>query len=301
LMGAASGQNQSAGRGLAVIADTVAVTLPDFEKSSQRVLWETISTELGSDPFKLGNDAPAYLESWAKRGGVELSAADRALFLDRLIAPLHAQGLVRALLAAGIPLQLFGKGWDQLAELAGVWRGEVSSREELRAAIRDGRREFLSQFKTVADPDVAAALPSPVEETTFQRCKLDLNERRMHTAASALHRDLLRIRSTHTVITDHLRVDGAVLTTTAMLIRYFGTAEHLLLIINLGPDLDLSPAPEPLLAPPGIDGWSVIWSSESMAYGGNGTPPLWRDSEWRLPGEAAVLLSGAVVDWHGDE
>jgi len=134
LMGAASGQNQSAGRGLAVIADTVAVTLPDFEKSSQRVLWETISTELGSDPFKLGNDAPAYLESWAKRGGVELSAADRALFLDRLIAPLHAQGLVRALLAAGIPLQLFGKGWDQLAELAGVWRGEVSSREELRAA-----------------------------------------------------------------------------------------------------------------------------------------------------------------------
>jgi maltooligosyltrehalose trehalohydrolase len=174
-------------------------------------------------------------------------------------------------------------------------------REELRAAIRDGRREFLSQFKTVADPDVAAALPSPVEETTFQRCKLDLNERGMHAAASALHRDLLRIRSTHTVITDHLRVDGAVLTTAALVIRYFGTAEHLLLILNLGPDLDLSPAPEPLLAPPGIDGWSVIWSSESMAYGGSGTPPLWRDSEWRLPGEAAVLLCGAVVDWHGDE
>jgi maltooligosyltrehalose trehalohydrolase len=174
-------------------------------------------------------------------------------------------------------------------------------REELRAAIRDGRREFLSQFKTVADPDVAAALPSPVEETTFQRCKLDLNERGMHAAASALHRDLLRIRSTHTVITDHLRVDGAVLTTAALVIRYFGTAEHLLLILNLGPDLDLSPAPEPLLAPPGIDGWSVIWSSESMAYGGSGTPPLWRDSEWRLPGETAVLLCGAVVDWHGDE
>ena len=174
-------------------------------------------------------------------------------------------------------------------------------REELRQAVRDGRREFLSQFKSIADSEVADALPSPVEETTFHQCKLDLSERRTHTTASALHRDLLRIRSAHSAFTQHWRVDGAVLTRSAMVIRYFGRAEHLLLILNLGPDLDFGPAPEPLLAPPGIDGWSVIWSSESMAYGGHGTPPLWRDSVWRIPGEAAVLLRGGIVDWHGDE
>ena len=174
-------------------------------------------------------------------------------------------------------------------------------REELREAIRDGRREFLSQFKSVADPEVAEALPSPVDEATFQRCKLDLNERRTHTAAYALHRDLLRIRSTHRPIVDHWRVDGAVLAGAALAIRYFGGEEHLLLLLNLGPDLDCSPAPEPLLAPPGAEGWSMIWSSESMTYGGSGTPPLWCDSAWRIPGEAAVLLGGSIVKRHADE
>src|SRR6185436_7942914 len=89
-------------------------------------------------------------------------------------------------------------------------------REELREAIRNGRREFLSQFKSIADSEVADALPSPVEETTFHQCKLDLSERRTHTTASALHRDLLRIRSAHSAFTQHWRVDGAVLTRSAM-------------------------------------------------------------------------------------
>jgi maltooligosyltrehalose trehalohydrolase len=84
-----------------------------------------------------------------------------------------------------------------------------------------------------------------------------------------------------------------------MALRYFGRAEHYLLIVNLGRDLDLSPAPEPLLAPPGPDGWSLLWSSESIAYGGDGTAPLNQQSEWRLPGEAAVLLLGTPVTEYG--
>ena len=61
------------------------------------------------------------------------------------------------------------------------------------------------------------------------------------------------------------------------------------------PDLEMNPAPEPLIAPPGPDGWSLLWSSESIAYGGNGTPPLNQESEWRLPGETAVLLKGSTA------
>jgi maltooligosyltrehalose trehalohydrolase len=150
----------------------------------------------------------------------------------------------------------------------------------------------------VADPQ-NGSLPSPVEEATFQKCKLELNERRTHAAAYALHRDLLRIRSRHTAITDPIRIDGAVLTSSAMALRYFGKTQHFLLIVNLGVDIDLSPAPEPLLAPPGAGGWLLKWSSESMTYGGQGTPPLWQESEWRIPGEAAVLLVGEATDGHG--
>ena len=171
-------------------------------------------------------------------------------------------------------------------------------REELRQAIADGRREFLSQFLGVQDPDVAPSPPSPVDESTFQKCKLDLNERRTHAYAYALHRDLLGVRSEHPAIWDHTRVDGAVLSGSALALRYFGITEHLLLILNLGADIDLRPAPEPLLAPPASSEWSLIWSSESVVYGGQGTPPLWRESQWRIPGETAVLLGGRPVQGH---
>jgi len=167
-------------------------------------------------------------------------------------------------------------------------------REELREPIRNGRREFLSQFASVSDPDVGPALPSPVDQDTFEKCKLDLNERNTHASAYAFHRDLLRLRHAHKTISQPDRLDGAVVRTNAMVLRYFGSADHYLLVINLGCDLDLSPAPEPLLAPPGAGGWSLIWSSESISYGGNGTPPLNPESEWRIPGEAAVLLKGSV-------
>ena len=168
-------------------------------------------------------------------------------------------------------------------------------REELREPIASGRREFLSQFASVSDPAVGPALPSPVEEATFRQCKLDFSQRTTHAWAYALHRDLLRLRRDHETISTPERVDGAVLRSNAMALRYFGRDEHYLLIVNFGCDLELTPAPEPLIAPPAPEGWSLLWSSESIDYGGEGTPPLNLDSEWRLPGEAAVLLKGSTV------
>jgi maltooligosyltrehalose trehalohydrolase len=63
-----------------------------------------------------------------------------------------------------------------------------------------------------------------------------------------------------------------------------------LLIINLGPDLHLDPAPEPLLAPVEGHGWNLGWSSESSRYGGAGTAPIYGIENWRLPGNAAIVL-----------
>ena len=48
---------------------------------------------------------------------------------------------------------------------------------ELRGPVSEGRREFLSQFPSVNDPDVQAVLPAPVDEETFRRCTLNLAER----------------------------------------------------------------------------------------------------------------------------
>jgi maltooligosyltrehalose trehalohydrolase len=67
-----------------------------------------------------------------------------------------------------------------------------------------------------------------------------------------------------------------------------------LLLVNLGREVALSPAPEPLLAPPEGRAWDVLWSSESPRYGGSGTAVVDGDGDFRLPAEAAVVLWAVV-------
>jgi maltooligosyltrehalose trehalohydrolase len=85
-------------------------------------------------------------------------------------------------------------------------------------------------------------------------------------------------------------LDGAVLGRGAFLLRFFGEQEDRLLLVNLEVELHLDPAPEPLLAPPEGCTWGVLWSSEDPRYGGSGTPPVYSEENWRLPGRAAILM-----------
>jgi maltooligosyltrehalose trehalohydrolase len=64
-----------------------------------------------------------------------------------------------------------------------------------------------------------------------------------------------------------------------------------LLLMNLGTDLELSPIPEPLLAPPGERGWRLCWSSEETRYGGDGAAALVTDDGWVLPGATTLVLA----------
>ncbi len=150
-------------------------------------------------------------------------------------------------------------------------------------------------------------------------------------AALALHRDLLRLRREDPVfrLQAAAGIDGAVLGPAALVLRWFappgesggsarageaggaggdsaggssgggdpaggGPAGDRLLLVNLGADLELDPAPEPLLAPPAGARWQVLWSSEDPRYGGAGAPPP-EDAAggWRLPGQAAIALAPA--------
>jgi maltooligosyltrehalose trehalohydrolase len=165
-------------------------------------------------------------------------------------------------------------------------------REELREPIRAGRREFLTQFPSVTDPEVQSKLPAPDEEETFRTCKLDPTERESRTNMYALHRDLLALRRSDPAIAAaaHSRVDGAVIAPETFVVRYDGGGDDRLLIVNLGMDLTLSPMSEPLLAPPAGRRWAMLWSSEGASYGGSGRAPIDTDGEWLIPAQAAVLL-----------
>jgi maltooligosyltrehalose trehalohydrolase len=167
---------------------------------------------------------------------------------------------------------------------------------DLAKLVREGRAEFMSQFRSLDRPDLAAWLPDPADPGTFERCKLDFAERERHAPAYRLHRDLLRLRREDPAFRprDARWVDGAVLGPEAFVLRYFegtpdGTKDRLLLV-NFGRDLHLEETPEPLLAPPEGYGWETVWSSGSPEYGGTGTPPPEAIDGWRVPGEAAVLV-----------
>jgi maltooligosyltrehalose trehalohydrolase len=152
----------------------------------------------------------------------------------------------------------------------------------------------VSQFPSIATPEVQARLPDPDDRDTFERCKLDFTERVSHGGVYAMHRDLLRLRREQAALrrAQARHFDGAVLAPEAFVLRFFGEdGDDRLLVINLGRDLRLDPSPEPLLAPLDGHGWKVLWSSEDPAYGGMGTPPPETEEGWRIPGQSALLLA----------
>jgi maltooligosyltrehalose trehalohydrolase len=135
---------------------------------------------------------------------------------------------------------------------------------ELARLVAAGRKEFLRQFRTIACPEAEPYLSDPGNEKSFLVSKLNHADREKNSSIYQMHRDLLRIRREDPVIANaqSAGVDGAVLGANAFVLRYFGeNGDDRLLLVNLGRDLELSPAPEPLLAPPENAVWQVKWAS----------------------------------------
>jgi maltooligosyltrehalose trehalohydrolase len=168
---------------------------------------------------------------------------------------------------------------------------------ELAKTILEGRARFLSQFRSLALPEMRESLLDPGNPTTFQKCKLDFAEREHHAGYYALHKDLIRMRREDPVFQMQGRngLDGAVLGQEAFVLRYFGgDGDDRLLLVNLGRDLHLDPAPEPLLAPPEGREWTLAWSTEEIRYGGSGTFAPDTEENWRLAGQAAMVMRPSV-------
>jgi maltooligosyltrehalose trehalohydrolase len=164
---------------------------------------------------------------------------------------------------------------------------------ELAQRIEEGRKEFLSQFPTIARPENQTKLPPPGDTSTFERSKLKFDERETHHELYLLHQDLLRLRREDPTFRAQRKgsVDGAVLGDKAFVLRFFGQQnEDRLLIVNFDSDLSLCPQPEPLLSPVEDADWELMWTSEELKYGGGGTPPIETTGNWIVPGQSAIVL-----------
>ena len=163
---------------------------------------------------------------------------------------------------------------------------------DLAEKVREGRKAFLRQFRSLATEEAQADLTDPADLATFVRCKLSAKEACEHTHAIALHRDLLALRKSDPVfgVPRADRTHGSVIASSAFLLRFIDPLGDRLLIVNLGRDLHLDPAPEPLLAPPENAHWEVLWSSEDVRYGGSGIPAPETDENWQIPGYSAMAM-----------
>jgi maltooligosyltrehalose trehalohydrolase len=200
------------------------------------------------------------------------------------------------LLMPGTPMLFQGQEWGACTPFLYF----ADAPQAIAGLVREGRREFLHQFRSAATPEMAQCLPDPVSDETFERCKLDHEERALprHKAILSLHEDLIALRRRDAAfdVVRQGQVDGAVLTIDTFVLRWFGDRpeQDRLLVVNFGRDHHYSPAPEPLLAPPPEMEWNVMWSSEAPRYGGCGTPELDTVDNWSISGHAAAVLSPAV-------
>ncbi|MBV8900889.1 MAG: malto-oligosyltrehalose trehalohydrolase [Verrucomicrobia bacterium] len=166
----------------------------------------------------------------------------------------------------------------------------------LAEKVAAGRTEFLKQFPSLSSPEIAGRLPSPEAQDTFKSCRLRNGERLegIHGQVFELHRDLIQLKKNDPVLAGSARrgLDAQTLSQRAFLVRYFGEipGDDRLLICNLDHDVEVRPAPFPLLAPPPDRGWKVLWTSEHPTYGGQGLPLFQTAGPVTLPGLSAILL-----------
>ncbi|MBV9009654.1 MAG: malto-oligosyltrehalose trehalohydrolase [Verrucomicrobia bacterium] len=168
---------------------------------------------------------------------------------------------------------------------------------KLKEAIRKGRFEFLAQFPSAASAESQSLLPIPHDERTFQNSKLDWSEAARNSEAVKLHRDLIQLRREDSRFRRQIArgVDGAVLGSECFVLRFLSDEnDDRLLVVNLGCRSELSPASEPLLAPPLGTEWELIWTSDSPEYGGSGRVDIVPDEGWLLPAQAAVVFCPRV-------
>ncbi len=236
----------------------------------------------------MGLESSAFVNFLQNHDQVANSA--QGLRCHDLASPGHLRALTAlTILMPGTPMLFQGQEFAASAPFLFF----ADHNPELALLVSKGRAKFLAQFPSIALPEMQARLIDPENIETFERCRLDHSERTSHAEVFAFHRDLIRLRRNDTVLRAPKRgsYDGAVLGSAAFVLRYFGGAEgDRLLIVNLGRDLHLDPAPEPLLASPEDAVWEVRLSTEDPRYGGLGSPPVQTEENWRLPGRSAVLL-----------
>jgi len=220
----------------------------------------------------------------------QIANTGRGQRLHELCSPASYRAMTALwLLSPGTPMLLQGQEFASSRPFVYF----ADHQPDLARKVLQGRRDFLSQFPSLASEAMQALVRDPDDPASFEDSKLDWSERRSNSAAVELHRDLIALRRGDAMLSQcEIEFDGAVLSEHALVLRYFGEdGGDRLLLVNLGDDLDLRPAPEPLLAEPQDHDWQLVLSTDDPRYGGLGISPVDWNSIPHLPGRCALFFT----------
>jgi maltooligosyltrehalose trehalohydrolase len=168
---------------------------------------------------------------------------------------------------------------------------------ELQSAVFHGRQGFLSQFTRL----FAAYEHSTVDaigRPAFEACRLDHDHDPASNATWRMYRDLTRLRREDASLGQHaVRLAGSTLDDRSLLLRFIGRVAHedRLVVVNLGFDLELACAPDPLVAPPELFEWSMLWCSEDREYGGVGIAGSCQPMKLVATGQSTTVFRPILV------
>jgi maltooligosyltrehalose trehalohydrolase len=175
------------------------------------------------------------------------------------------------LLSPQIPLLFQGEEWGADAP----FQFFCDLGDDLKDAVRDGRRAEFKRFSAFADPERRAAIPDPTARETFLASKLDWTElqRPPHAETLAWYRRILAVRRERIVplLREMGAGDGEVTEGGAVAVTWRSSQSRLSLLLNLSAEDRPHPAPpagDTLWSegPGWSDGrlgpWTALWSLE---------------------------------------
>ena len=156
--------------------------------------------------------------------------------------------------------------------------------EELGRLVTEGRRSEFAHFSSFASE--TAKVPDPQAVGSYQRSKLNFDERQTNAGVYALYREFLALRRKDTVLSranrDNVRAT-IVNRTTATIVLHLG-ASWRLIVVHFGNEAEVE-LPEVNNAP-----WNPLISTNDTSFGGSGREAMARQGRIGMSGPGVVLL-----------
>ena len=166
------------------------------------------------------------------------------------------------LLGPWTPLLFQGQEWGARRP----FRFFADHRPDLQIQVHHGRRLFLSQY-TRQWRLTGPAASDAIGRDAFEESRLGAPAGSGAQGIQRMYRDLLALRRNDPGLGQHAsRIAGATAGDRTLIVRFLGAdpAADRLMVVNLAPDLNLAPLPQPLIAPPAGFEWSLLWCSQDL-------------------------------------